>query len=74
MIALSTQGVFTLATRDQSQRRKKLSKYKERYPTKFSLVLVLHGHVDQPISMTLSLDQTDQKEYLVRLLLFGRSN
>src|SRR6516225_9863822 len=36
-------GRITLATRDQSQRRKKLSKYKERYPTKFSLVLVLHG-------------------------------
>ena len=31
-------------------------------------------HVDQPISMTLSLDETDQKEYLVRLILFGRSN
>ena len=35
--------------------------------------IVLH-HADQPISITLSVDETDQKEYLVRLILFGRSN
>jgi hypothetical protein len=35
--------------------------------------IVLH-HADQPISITLSTDKTDQKEYLVRLILFGRSN
>ena len=35
--------------------------------------IVLH-HAGQPISITLSIDQTDQKQYAVRLLLFGRSN
>jgi hypothetical protein len=35
--------------------------------------IVLH-HADQPVSMTLSIDQTDQKQYVVRLILFGRSN
>jgi len=35
--------------------------------------IVLH-HADQPISITLSVDETDQKEYLIRLILFGRSN
>jgi len=35
--------------------------------------IVLH-HADQPVSITLSIDQTDQKQYAVRLILFGRSN
>ena len=35
--------------------------------------IVLH-HANQPISMTLSTDQTDQNQYVVRLILFGRSN
>jgi hypothetical protein len=35
--------------------------------------IVLH-HADQPVSITLSIDQTDQKQYVVRLILFGRSN
>jgi hypothetical protein len=35
--------------------------------------IVLH-HAGQPISITLSIDQTDQKKYAVRLILFGRSN
>jgi hypothetical protein len=35
--------------------------------------IVLH-HADQPISITLSMDETDQKQYLIRLILFGRTN
>ena len=35
--------------------------------------IVLH-HAEQPVSMTLSIDQTDQKQYVVRLILFGRSD
>jgi hypothetical protein len=35
--------------------------------------IVLH-HAEQPVSMTLSRDQTDEKQYVVRLILFGRSN
>ncbi|MEA3069937.1 MAG: hypothetical protein QOD29_1383 [Alphaproteobacteria bacterium] len=35
--------------------------------------IVLH-HAEQPVSMTLSRDETDKKEYVVRLILFGRSN
>jgi hypothetical protein len=35
--------------------------------------IVLH-HADQPVSITLSIDQPDQKQYVVRLILFGRSN
>ena len=35
--------------------------------------LVLH-HAGQPISITLSIDQTDKNEYVVRLILFGRSD
>jgi len=35
--------------------------------------IVLH-HVNQPVSITLSIDQTDQKQYAVRLILFTRSN
>ena len=35
--------------------------------------IVLH-HADRPVSMTLSIDQTDQKQYVVRLILFGRSD
>ena len=35
--------------------------------------IVMH-HVDQPISVTLSIDQTDQNQYAVRLILFARSN
>jgi hypothetical protein len=33
--------------------------------------IVLH-HADQPVSITLSIDQTDQKQYVTRLILFGR--
>ena len=39
-----------------------------------SLGFIRLHHADQPISMTLSIDETDQKQYLVRLILFGRSN
>ena len=39
-----------------------------------SLGFIRLHHTDQPISMTLSIDETDQKQYLVRLILFGRSN
>jgi hypothetical protein len=35
--------------------------------------IVLH-HADQPVSITLSIDQNDQKQYVTRLILFGRSN
>jgi hypothetical protein len=35
--------------------------------------IVLH-HADQPISITLSIDQPEQKHYVTRLILFGRSN
>jgi hypothetical protein len=35
--------------------------------------IVMH-HVDQPASITLSIDQTDEKQYAVRLILFARSN
>ena len=35
--------------------------------------IVLH-HAEQPVSMTLSRDETDKKAYVVRLILFGRSN
>jgi hypothetical protein len=35
--------------------------------------IVLH-HADQPVSITLSIDQPDQKQYAVRLILFGRSS
>ena len=35
--------------------------------------IVLH-HAEQPVSMTLSRDETDKKKYVVRLILFGRSN
>ncbi len=35
--------------------------------------IVLH-HADQRVSITLSIDQTDQKQYVARLILFGRSN
>ena len=31
-------------------------------------------HTEHPISATLSLDQTEHKEYVVRLILFARSN
>jgi hypothetical protein len=33
--------------------------------------VVLH-HEDQPVSITLSIDQPDEKQYVVRLLFFGR--
>jgi hypothetical protein len=31
-------------------------------------------HAERPISVTLSLDQTEHKQHVVRLILFGRSN
>ena len=31
-------------------------------------------HAERPISITLSLDQTEHKQHVVRLILFGRSN
>jgi hypothetical protein len=31
-------------------------------------------HTEYPISVTLSLDQTEHKQYVVRLILFARSN
>jgi hypothetical protein len=31
-------------------------------------------HTEHPISVTLSLDQTEHKQYVVRLILFARSN
>jgi len=35
--------------------------------------IVLH-HASQPVSMTLSIDQTDEKQHVIRLILFGRTN
>jgi hypothetical protein len=35
--------------------------------------IVLH-HADQPVSITLSIDQPEQKQYVTRLILFGQSN
>ena len=35
--------------------------------------VVLH-HAERPVSITLSMDETDKKEYVVRLILFVRRN
>ena len=35
--------------------------------------IVLH-HAHQPVSITLSIDQTDYKQYVTRLIVFSRSN
>jgi hypothetical protein len=35
---------------------------------------VVLRHAEHPISVTLSLDQTEHKQYVVRLILFARSN
>jgi hypothetical protein len=39
-----------------------------------SLGFVVLHHVDQDISMTLSIDETEKKQHVVRLILFGWSN
>jgi len=39
-----------------------------------SVGFIVIRHADQPVSITLSIDQTDQKRYAVRLILFTRSN
>ena len=39
-----------------------------------SVGFIVIRHADQPVSITLSIDQTDQNQYAVRLILFARSN